>query len=138
MSINHNIIKLRRGTAAEWSASEPQPGGEVLRLGEPGYEKDTGRLVRNNSGTQAYRNGTAFGTPQGATATENVTLNAIGRAQGAIGVVHNGPMAEVIVGRSDLSTGDRQKLEGYLAWKWGLQDSLATGHPYKLNVPIES
>jgi hypothetical protein len=44
LSIKHNIIKLRRGTAAEWAASEPQPGGEVLRLGEPGYEKDTGKL----------------------------------------------------------------------------------------------
>lgn len=42
--MTHNIIKLRRGTAAEWSASQPQPDGEVLKLGEPGYEKDTGRL----------------------------------------------------------------------------------------------
>ena len=39
-----DIIKFRRGTAAEWTASEPQPGGEVLRLGEPGWEKDTGKL----------------------------------------------------------------------------------------------
>lgn len=44
MSSTHGIIKFRRGTAAEWVASQPQPGGEVLRLGEPGYEKDTGRL----------------------------------------------------------------------------------------------
>jgi hypothetical protein len=44
MSQSHTIIKLRRGTAAEWTASEPQPGGEVLKLGEPGYEKDTGKL----------------------------------------------------------------------------------------------
>jgi hypothetical protein len=44
MSNKHNIIKFRRGTAAEWAASEPQPGGEVLRLGEPGWEKDTGKL----------------------------------------------------------------------------------------------
>ena len=44
MSNKHGIIRLRRGTAAEWTASEPQPGGEVLRLGEPGYEKDTGKL----------------------------------------------------------------------------------------------
>jgi hypothetical protein len=42
--LKHSIIKLRRGTAAEWSASQPQPGGEVLKLGEPGYEKDTGKL----------------------------------------------------------------------------------------------
>lgn len=44
MSTKYNAIKLRRGTAAEWAASEPQPGGEVLRLGEPGYEKDTRKL----------------------------------------------------------------------------------------------
>lgn len=44
MSEKHNIIKLRRGTAAEWASSEPQPGGEVLKLGEPGFEKDTYRL----------------------------------------------------------------------------------------------
>ena len=88
-------------------------------------------LVRNNSGTQAYRNGTAFGVPQGAAATANVTLNAIGRAQGGSAALHNGIMAEVIVGRSDLSTADRQKLEGYLAWKWGLQLNLPIDHPYR-------
>lgn len=68
-------------------------------------------LVRNNSGTQAYRNGTAFGAPQGAAVTGNVTLNAVGRAQGSSAAVHNGPMAEVIVGRAALSTDDRQALE---------------------------
>ena len=40
----HDIIRIRRGTASEWSNSLPQPGGEVLKLGEPGYEKDTGKL----------------------------------------------------------------------------------------------
>lgn len=33
-------------------------------------------------------------------------------------------------------TGDRQTLEGYLAHKWGLQDKLATDHPYKLGAPL--
>jgi hypothetical protein len=55
MSINHNIIKLRRGTAAEWAASEPQPNGEVLRLGEPGYEKDTRKLKIGN-GVDGWNN----------------------------------------------------------------------------------
>ena len=35
----HNVIKLRRGTAAEW-----QTANELLQLGEPGYEKDTNKL----------------------------------------------------------------------------------------------
>lgn len=34
-----------------------------------------------------------------------------------------------------LSTTDRQKLEGYLAWKWGLQANLPAGHPYKNAAP---
>lgn len=44
MSYKYDIIKFRRGTAYEWANSSPQPGGEVLNLGEPGYEKDTGKL----------------------------------------------------------------------------------------------
>lgn len=39
MSQQHNIIKLRRGTAAEWRAAN-----ELLSLGEPGFEKDTYKL----------------------------------------------------------------------------------------------
>ena len=88
-------------------------------------------LVRNNSGTQAYRNGAAFGTPQGAAATGQSTLNGIGRGSVLGTNFHNGPMAEVIVGRVDLSTLDRQKLEGYLAWKWGLVHNLPANHPYR-------
>ena len=39
MSNKHVNIKLRRGTAAEWTASN-----ELLQLGEPGFEKDTRKL----------------------------------------------------------------------------------------------
>jgi hypothetical protein len=33
------------------------------------------------------------------------------------------------------STEDRQKLEGYLAWKWGLEANLPVDHPYKTTPP---
>jgi hypothetical protein len=46
-----------------------------------------------------------------------------------------GPIAEVIATSAILSTEDRQKLEGYLAWKWGLAANLPADHPYKLNPP---
>lgn len=36
------------------------------------------------------------------------------------------------------STADRQKLEGYLAHKWGLEGSLDSDHPYKSNPPYEN
>jgi hypothetical protein len=47
-----------------------------------------------------------------------------------------GSYGELIVYNSVLSTTDRQKIEGYLAWKWGLQGNLPTGHPYKSAAPV--
>lgn len=38
-----------------------------------------------------------------------------------------GSMHEVIVATT---SNNRQRIEGYLAWKWGLQSSLPSGHPY--------
>jgi hypothetical protein len=43
----------------------------------------------------------------------------------------NGYIAEVIVVNGVQSTSDRELVEGYLAWKWGLQGNLPAGHPYK-------
>jgi hypothetical protein len=42
-----------------------------------------------------------------------------------------GYLAEVIIFTSVLSSTQRQQVEGYLAWKWGLQSSLPANHPYK-------
>ena len=44
-----------------------------------------------------------------------------------------GYMAEVICYNSTLSTIDRQYIEGYLAWKWGIR--LPTEHPYYSIAP---
>lgn len=89
-------------------------------------------LDRNDSGTQAWRNGAALGVRGGSTQTGNGALNAIGRYQTAY---HNGYIAEIVVGRFAINTSDRQKLEGYLAWKWGMQANLPADHPYKLLPP---
>lgn len=43
-------------------------------------------------------------------------------------------IAELCVFRAALTTLERQKMEGYLAWKWGLQANLPGGHPY-LSAP---
>ena len=47
----------------------------------------------------------------------------------------NGSMFEVVYAPSMLSTLDRQKIEGYLAHKWGLTANLPAGHPYKSTAP---
>ncbi|RKG33732.1 hypothetical protein [Acinetobacter tianfuensis] len=46
-----------------------------------------------------------------------------------------GDLHEVIIVRKAIDFATRQKLEGYLAHKWGLLDLLAPEHPYKVNLP---
>jgi hypothetical protein len=46
-----------------------------------------------------------------------------------------GNICEVLAYSNALSTGDRQTVEGYLAWKWGIQSNLPATHPYVLNNP---
>jgi hypothetical protein len=50
---------------------------------------------------------------------------------------HNGPIGEfIVVEGASVPAADRQKLEGYLAWKWGLESQLPVGHPYEFAAPI--
>lgn len=65
MGDSHVNIRLRRGTAAEWAASAPQPGGEVLKLGEPGYETDTKKLKIGDGTTPWNSLGYIMGGPGG-------------------------------------------------------------------------
>jgi hypothetical protein len=46
-----------------------------------------------------------------------------------------GALYEVINFTSTLQTSDRQKIEGYLAWKYNIQDVLPTGHPFLSAAP---
>ena len=48
----------------------------------------------------------------------------------------NGAFAEMVIVK-DVTTVTRQKIEGYLAWKWGLQANLPVGHPYKSAAPTQ-
>jgi hypothetical protein len=46
-----------------------------------------------------------------------------------------GAFAEIVFLKGTISADDRQKMEGYLAWKWGLHGQLPAGHPYKDAAP---
>jgi hypothetical protein len=48
---------------------------------------------------------------------------------------YDGQIAEIVVCNNFLTETDRQNVEGYLAWKWGLVDSLPASHPYKFTPP---
>ena len=44
-------------------------------------------------------------------------------------------IGEVLYAKTLLSESERQKAEGYLAWKWGMVDKLPASHPYKNERP---
>jgi hypothetical protein len=48
-----------------------------------------------------------------------------------------GTISELVSYNLSLTTSDRQKIEGYLAWKWGLTGSLPSTHPYKNSRPLD-
>jgi len=47
----------------------------------------------------------------------------------------NGVIGEIIVYSVSLTAAQRQQVEGYLAWKWGVNSNLPTGHFSKPNPP---
>ena len=71
--------------------------------------------------------GTAATSSQPQTST---TFNIGSATSVGSGYAINGEIAEVLVYVGTISTTQQQQIEGYLAWKWGLQGSLNPTHPY--------
>ena len=92
-----------------------------------------------------YANGTqigsvsASGTPS--SISDSLFVGAYPSASGGTpptsGYYFNGTIGEIIVYNAILSTEQRQKVEGYLACKWGLRSSLISTNPYKLYEPVQ-
>ena len=49
-----------------------------------------------------------------------------------------GKLASAIVVKASITTDERQSIEGYLAWSWGLQASLPIDHPYRNDGPYSA
>lgn len=69
------------------------------------------------------------GTPHGPTPANRVVLG-VGYPAGPL----HGTIYEVAICPT-VSVSDAQKLEGYMAWKWGVQANLPGAHPYKSAAP---
>lgn len=92
-----------------------------------------------------FVNGSAAGTstfPSGGGNSNNTVANTlvIGATSPDDGVsatnVMLGLISEVVItSGAPLSTADRERLEGYLAWKLGLEANLPSGHPFKNTPP---
>lgn len=91
-------------------------------------------------GTNQYSTINGGLTPLSNAISGNFAISAYAVANNTnLGDVPNGPLygsiGEVIVYNISPTLLQRQLIEGYLAWKWGIQASLVTGHPYQTVPP---
>jgi hypothetical protein len=90
-------------------------------------------LVFTTSFRGIYLNGTLMTSDANNTKLSSWNTPLIGRSYG--GYYYTGLIYELLGFGGQLSTAQRQQVEGYLAWKWGLQDSLPGGHPFRMLKP---
>ena len=123
-------LQFRVGSTAATNAAKQDSGN----WSRSDFVIATGARI---SGTiDGFVNGSSADTT-GTTSTQSLDSSNvfdIGGRAAAAGAKFNGDVAEVLVGGATLSNDDRKRLEGYLAWKWGLEDNLPSDHPYK-NFP---
>ena len=124
-----------------------EKGGSGLNSYRNGSPKATGSYTAGNSAVVCsiydglnnnfYVNGTA-GTPIASSGNFGYSNYQIGSEFGEESLVHyDGYIGEIIIfNKISLNTTQRQQVEGYLAWKWGVQSSLPTNHPYYNNPYI--
>jgi hypothetical protein len=69
--------------------------------------------------------------------TGNVTANNFSRDRTQSGRNWNGDLGELIIFNTALDDSEIQKVEGYLAHKWGLTRTLPASHPYKQSSTMQ-
>ena len=91
----------------------------------------------SQSSTMAvYTNGTLVASGVTQSGTTAVTAPLFINGQGGTSTnSYPSYLAELVAFNTGLSLSNRQLIEGYLAWKWGLQASLPNTHPYYSATP---
>ena len=84
-----------------------------------------------------YTNGGNAGSPVSVTysggGTTIIGTGIHGSPQGSQYLTGN--LYEILIYNTAFTTTQRQQVEGYLTWKWGLQSQLPASHPYKSSSP---
>jgi hypothetical protein len=133
---------------------ETNPANVGIALRNPGFNQNIsstalGNTVYLNSAVFNSAAGTFSGGQNGSNSTISTGSSSWNTAPLSISLgayfdtsnqafqnlAFNGELYEVIVFNSAVTSTQRQQIEGYLAWKWGLQANLPVGHPYKNAAP---
>ena len=69
------------------------------------------------------------------TTSAKLNIGFTGALTPALAGAMRGYIYELIVFNTTVNLATQEAVEGYLAWKWGIQSSLSTTHPYYLAPP---
>lgn len=87
----------------------------------------------NNTGA-FYKDGTSYGACAATPSTNGANTTVLSLGTDANSYMSS-KVAELIIFSEQLTTADRQKVEGYLAWRYNLEAQLPQNHPYKSAPP---
>ena len=101
------------------------------------FTMDANMIYGYTSTQGIYGNGSLLHSGNNGTASINLTSGAIGsRLQGtATSNFSKVSVSEILLTNTPMDETTRQRAEGYLAWKWGLESNLPANHPYKNSPP---
>ena len=127
--LGYGVGDLASGTdTTEFSATPVNTGAGFI--GEFFRTQSSGNL-------QMFVNGAFQVSTTGSTANRISPTLKIGSIQTLpAGYYFTGNVYEIVCYSRVLSTNERQQIEGYFAWKWGLKASLGLGHPFFLIPPL--
>jgi hypothetical protein len=109
--------------------------GGFKRFGTLSVASNTRQLILLRSASNGLLSAAINGTETFAT-NNVITSGNMSSFANSIGFSQSlGPINEYVYYNSNLSLSDRQKIEGYLAWKWDISASLPSNHPYKTVRP---
>jgi hypothetical protein len=122
LAISTNNYNLYLNNASVTSATTFSVNNRVT-ICEIVFNVSSGNTFVNGSTTTTFSAaaGTALTTSQTLVIGGNTTINM--------------NYYELLFYSTTLTTTQRQQIEGYLAWKWGLQSNLPANHPYVLFPP---
>ena len=107
-------------------------GSQWIRVGQAAYSD--GVANHWTDGTQDLTN-EPFQTSGVTSDTDPLRTSIFG---GVNELPSGSQLCEIVLTHSTMTPADRQKLEGYLAWKWNLVANLPAAHPYKTQPPFVS
>jgi hypothetical protein len=90
------------------------------------------RTVQRVDGDASFGSNTLTNAPSASNSTSSLH---IGRDVATPTLDFTGDICEVCIFDNHPATADRERIEGYLAHKWGVAANLPAGHPYKTSAP---